>query len=453
MKRTLLMVAVSVGILLLGVGGFVGLRMMKAQPAQSEAKEQTIFVEAVRAVPERVPVVIRGFGEARSRRSAGIAPEVAGAIVEIHPRLDAGEVIPAGETLFAVDPRTYEAQLQDARAAVDQARNRISRLELQFATDRERIATLERTADLAKAEFERAHELYTQDEVGTLSGVEQAEQNYNAARDRVDQLRMQLDVYPVEIAEAKSSLAAAEARVAQSSLSLERTRVVAPFDGRVRSHSIALGQYVTPGAPVVTLADDSLLEISAPLNSRDASEWLAFNGRDPDANGAWFSDLAPVACRVRWTEDDNHYWVGTLHRVEEMTPETRTLTVVVRVEGEQALSTDAAQLPLVAGMFCEVSIPGKDMQGVYRLPRSAVTFEGTVYVANDSRLKTVPVTLAREQDGFAFVRDGINEGDIVLITRLVNPLENALLDVTMVDPSDLNGAPQRKELPYEEARG
>lgn len=453
MKRNLLMVGASVTILLVGVGGLVGLRMLRQQPAQADTRERSLYVEAIRVAPEREPVVIDGYGTARSRRTASIAAEVAGAIIEVHPRLDAGEVIAAGETLFVVDPRTYEAQLEDARANVGQAKSRINRLELQYNTDRERLATLERTRDLALTEYERLRDLFEKDQVGTLSGVEQAEQNYNGARDRVDLLKSQLDVYPVEISEAKSSLAAAEAKVAQVSLSLERTRVKAPFDGRVRSHSVALGQYVSPGNPVVTLADDSLLEVSVPLNSRDARDWLRFAEERPDAESAWFAALAPVECRVRWTEDESHYWTGTLHRVEEMSEETRTLTVVVRVEGERAYSADPDQLPLVDGMFCEVSIPGKEMRDVFRLPRSAVTFEGTVYVSDNNRLRTVPVVLAREQDGFAFIREGLEAGDIVLVTRLVSPLENSLLGVTMVEIEPKESAPGQSEVPYREANG
>jgi hypothetical protein len=92
-------------------------------------------------------------------------------------------------------------------------------------------------------------------------------------------------------------------------------------------------------------------------------------------------------------------------------------------------------MPLVEGMFCLVEIPGISMQGVMPLPRWAVSFDETVYVARDNRLKTLPVKIARIQNGTAYVDDGVQEGDQVIVTRLVDPLENALLKVGNPGPA------------------
>jgi multidrug efflux pump subunit AcrA (membrane-fusion protein) len=58
-----------------------------------------------------------------------------------------------------------------------------------------------------------------------------------------------------------------------------------------------------------------------------------------------------------------------------------------------------------------------------------VSFENTVYIANDNRLKTVPIKVARVEGENAYVDDGLNAGDMVIITRLIDPLENALLEI------------------------
>ena len=74
--------------------------------------------------------------------------------------------------------------------------------------------------------------------------------------------------------------------------------------------------------------------------------------------------------------------------------------------------------------------PGKIMPGVVALPRWAVSFENTVYVARGNRLKTVPVRVARIQGEEAFIAEGLQEGEQVIVTRLVDPLENALLTIS-----------------------
>ena len=69
------------------------------------------------------------------------------------------------------------------------------------------------------------------------------------------------------------------------------------------------------------------------------------------------------------------------------------------------------------------------MEQVVELPRSAVSFENTVYVIRDGRLETVPVQVARVQDNKAYISKGISQGDMVITTRLVNPLERSLVQV------------------------
>lgn len=441
-RRKVVATAVScIAVLLVGVTGRYALASLKKPPAQIEAREPALSVSAIRAEARDVEVIIPGTGQVRPLNVVAITPEVAGQVVEIHPRLEVGELIPKGETLFLIDPRTYQARYDEARAAVGQAEAAIRRLEAQYTTDQERLKTWERTRELARAEYERRKTLMEQDEVGTQSGVDTAEQAYMSARDAYDQLAQALTMQPLRIEEAKSALESATAAMNTARINLDRTRLVAPFDARVKSVAVELGQYVAPGtsamgpgSAAVVLADDSLLEISVPLDSRTARQWLRFANHQNAPDVAWFGDLEPVTCRIRWTEDkDGHCWEGTLHRVEKFEEDTRTLVVAVRVSGEQALSQDVDKLPLVEGMFCSVEIPGKVVTGLYELPVWAVSFENTAYVAVDGRLKTVPVEVSHTQGESVFVSGGIRPGDIVVTTRLSNPLENSLLDIRFED--------------------
>ena len=122
------------------------------------------------------------------------------------------------------------------------------------------------------------------------------------------------------------------------------------------------------------------------------------------------------------------------HRVVAFDPQTRTLTVAVRVNPDDTRTEGG--FPLVEGMFCEVEIPGKTLPNAARLPPQAVSFENTVYLAVDNRLKTVPVVVARSNDRYTYVKAGLADGDIVITTRLVDPLENALLKISLKENAD-----------------
>ena len=114
-------------------------------------------------------------------------------------------------------------------------------------------------------------------------------------------------------------------------------------------------------------------------------------------------------------------------------PDTRTLTVAIRVSNNQAVTSKDHGLPLVDGMFCSVTIPGRTMNNVYQLPRWAVSYKNTLYLAIDNRLKTTPVTIAKIEDEKTFISKGLKDGDQVIVTRLVEPLENTLLEIHNLD--------------------
>lgn len=430
-KNILFRVGVCIGILFIGVIGMSKLASLKKPPAESMVAERRLRVETLDVRAEKVPVQITGYGEVRVLNEVMIASEVAGKIVKVHPSLEVGEIIPAGETLFKIDDINYQASLKEADAAVAQWETTIQRLKTQATIDEKRLKTLKRNRDLSRGEFERIRSLFDVDKVGTRSGVERAEQAYNATVDQADQMAQAVTLYPMRTREAQSSLAAAKARQIFAQANLKRCRVKAPFEGRIKSVTIEKGQYVTPGKPLMTLADDSTLEIHVPLDSRDARRWLRFDHNNATGKSAWFAGLEDLPCTIHWTEDINeHFWKGQLNRVVNFDSKTRTLTVAIRLDGQSAQEGEAMGLPIVEGMFCEVRIPGKVLNDVFRLPRGAVSFDNTVFVSVDNRLKTVDVEVARKDADYAYVSAGLRPGDKVITTRLIDPIENALLEIS-----------------------
>lgn len=440
-KHVIRRILICTLILATGWAGMNGLAALKQPPVEVVIDERALTVQAMRVQPQDYPVAIIGFGEARALTVVAVSPEVSGRVVETHPNLRTGMIVPAGEVLFQIDPSDYQAGLQQADAGVDQWRNVVARLQKQLAIDSQRLKTLQRIAQLAKTDYERTRLLFETDRVGTQSGVDQAERVFNQAVDQADQIAQAVSLYPLQIREAESHLRSATAGRLVAEINLSRCTIRAPFDARIQSVSLESGQLVAPGQTVLTLADDTILEIEVPLDSRDARYWLEFEeplqGR---SNIAWFADLKPVRCTIRWTEDKTGSgWQGVLDRVVAFDRQTRTLTVAVRVEAAAALANGHHGLPLVEGMFCMVEIPGRTMHQVFRLPMQAVSFENQVYLADTrGRLKTVDVSVARIQGEHVYVSRGLNPGDTVILTRLVDPLEQTLLiieDITVAKES------------------
>jgi len=388
-KVLIITIVFSVIVLLIGIMGMTILSMSKTPPAAAKNGERPLKVEALRVEQKDISVFITGYGQVKALNVVSIASEVSGKIVNIHPRLELGEIIPKGELLFKIDPKDYLTI------------RKISR---------ERLKILKRSYDLAKKGYDRVRILFEKNNVGTLVGVETAEKAMLSVADQINQISQVLET---------------------AETNLDRCETRSPFNARIKSVSLEKGQYVTPGQNVVTLADDSILEIQVPLDSRDARKWLRFKEDKTNKKAAWFSSLEQVPCQISWTENNNgQTWFGCLHRVIKFDEKTRTLTVAVRIDAETAKKKNPQSLPLAEGMFCSVKIPGRTLFSVFPLPRQAVSFDNTVYIAVDNRLKTVPIKVVRVEGENTYVAHGLNAGDRVVTTRLIDPLENALLQIT-----------------------
>jgi len=378
---------ICLAVLLLACGVFIGLKSMKKPPEKTAREERPIKVETISVYRKDVPVWLKGYGELRPIRQVEIASEVAGRIVEIHPRLQAGEIITEGELLFKINDIDYRTDYQ---------------------INKDRVSILNKDLELAQRELKRVKTLFTKNKVGTAAGVDLAEKTVNTAADR---------------------LAQAQLAMTRAKISYDRSMVVAPFTLRIIATDLEAGQYVSPGKTLVTVADDSWFEVEVPIYSRDAVDWLVFSSTEI-ADRNWFAFQDKVKCQVRWTESGEAVFDGLLHRVSSYSAETRNVIIIVRVgRDENEQNRVRYGMPLVAGMFVSVEIPGRIMKDVAPVPRIAVSFENSVHVVRDNRLYTVPVKVVRIQGDYAYIADGLNEGDQVITTRLVNPLDGSQVKV------------------------
>lgn len=166
-------------------------------------------VEVVELKPTTVQEDLQAVGALRSNESVILRPEVAGRIAAINFR--DGQPVKKGQVLVALDATLNEAEVAQARAELELARN-----------------NLKRTEDLARKRFV------------SDSAQEQAAAN-------------------VEVLAARLKLA--EARLA-------KMRVVAPFDGVVGIRSVSVGDYVKDGADLVNIEDIAQLKVDFRLPER-----------------------------------------------------------------------------------------------------------------------------------------------------------------------------------------
>jgi len=409
--------------LILGAG-FTGMNLLSAAkkgPAPKQEVEKKLVVSTIPVQRQDAAMSVKGYGQAYPVNSVEICPEISGKIVQTHPHLDQGKIIQKGEILFSLDSVDYSAELEKAGINVELMKNQISRLTVEFKNDRNRLDSVKRNTQLAKAEFLRLEQLYTKEQVGTLTGVESSEQSYNSLLDNEKTLVKNIELYPLDIAQAQANLSEAKADLATARLNVKRCVIKAPFTGRIKEKSIEKGMYITIGTTALTLVDDSTLEILVPLSDKDAFEILNIK---KDSYGS-YSGLAQRECFIQPMAGNlSGRIAGSIDRVVKYDSDSRTLYLAIQVDGRAKSNTG---IPLMDGMFCKVGIKGSFVHNIVKIPSSSLNQNNTVFLSRKNRLKTLLVNVVMEDGDTTYISADFADQDQIITSQLMNPIENQKL--------------------------
>jgi RND family efflux transporter MFP subunit len=189
---------------------------------------------------------------------------------------------------------------------------------------------------------------------------------------------------------------------------LGRTRIKAPFDGRVAEKAVDIGQYVTTGQKLALLYATQAVEIIMPMPTEDLA-WFHVPGFT-NSNG--HGTDAMVEVRIA---GETKQWPGRVVRSEgKLDQRTRMVNVVVRVEDPYA-----TRPPLAVGLFAKATLQGRTLDQAALIPRAALRDNDQVWVvdANDClTFRTVKVNRL----GFdgAIIGSGLKEGEQVVVSTL-----------------------------------
>ena len=223
-----------------------------------------------------------------------------------------------------------------------------------------------------------------------------------------------LVLYGPQMASARAALASSNAFVEQSILALDRTKVKAPFNLRVKSENLDIGQYVKSGNSIALLTGTDTVEINVPLSPEDL-HWLNVPLHDKKLTGP----NALVSVNIG---RQTYEWPGHILRsTGEVDPKSRMMQVVIEVRDPYGLinKTDTARPALVIGTFVDVKISGRMLEGVFRIPRVALRDNSTVWIMEkDNKLRIRSVTPLRFEKETVILSKGLADGDRIVLTNI-----------------------------------
>jgi multidrug efflux system membrane fusion protein len=336
--------------------------------------EQPPVVPVSRLVQRQVTDHVEFMGRTDAAARVEIRARVTGYLTKVH--FKDGADVKQGEVLFEIDPRPYQA-------ALDQALND--------------VAVYEASLKLASAVYERDL-VISQKAPGTVS-------------------RQQLDQEKAAVDEATARVKAARAAAEMHKLNLDFTRVTSPIAGRIGRRLLDPGNLVkaddTPLATVVNLEpifvwfdvdEVTLLRIRRAVNEAKVK---------PD------DGLATVLMGL--ADDKDYPHKGSVNFVNSQVNAT-TGTIAIRAVFDNPKPRDGERL-LMPGMFVRVRMPIGQPHRALLVPESAVgSDQGLkfVYVIDDdNKVQYRRVTVgAVQQDGLRIIAEGLKPDDRVVIREL-----------------------------------
>jgi multidrug efflux system membrane fusion protein len=302
---------------------------------------------------------------------AEIRPEVSGRITKVE--FEDGQYVKAGDEIFEIDPRPYEAAVASAQAAIATAQSKV-----EFAKiDQARSVALVAQHALPQSDLDNSN---------------------NGQR------------------QAYAELDSAKAQLQQAEVNLDRAHVKAPISGRMSRAEVTLGNVVQAGAGAPLLT--SIVSQNGIYADFEVDEQTYLDTIRNAARGNAQESHIPVQLVVQG--DEGHVYNGFIQNFDNrIEASSGTIRARARFENE-----DGALIP---GMFVTVRLAASQDRDALLVPDRAIGFDQDkkfVYVVDgDNKVAYREVQLGKSVNGQRVVESGLNAGDRVVVdgTQFVHP--------------------------------
>ena len=340
--------------------------------ANMEVKQPAVTrVEVTQVKQQDINPEVSSTGLLRPRQSASIRFEVSGELLVRH--VEPGHQVEADAPLLQLDDADYRDALTEAESQLSETRATLKR-------DQALLDLAQENRRLAEREYQRLEEL-GKGSLASVSTRESARQQLISLQGEEARLVFSLQTNRARMERQKAALSRAQRN-------LDRTRLPAPFKGRVNRVMVETGDYVQANTQVLELIDTSALELQVAV-SGDVAAALSLGQR-------LVVDVA--GRRVS----------GELVALQyDPDPQTHTHPLRIQVPGEG----------LLPGQLGRVGLPLRPRQDALIVPASAVMREEGkhyVFLVRQNRLVRQSVIPGIRYADWQILREGVESGQVVV---------------------------------------
>lgn len=424
--------------ILIGIAVLYFMASGRQAPERHPPKEQSRAVRVITAQPVRFVPKVTGFGSVYPGTVWSAIAQVSGEVTYVHPELDNGVILAGGTEIIRIATSDYDLAISQAQANIRSGEAKLSELQITETNTKDLLEIEKRGLDLRESELARKQDLLARGTVAQ-SALELAQRETLAQRKKVQDLENTLRLLPTQRTVQREQIAIYRAQLESAKLNLARTSITLPFDARIADVNVEIEQFVSTGGTLMTADGIDVAEVEAQIpisRFRDmvrASMPEGLVRSVPDVFTA--QSLAQVIEKIGFEAtvrlragSEFVEWPARFARIsDEVDPKTRTIGVIVAVDGAFAKAVPGKRPPLGKGMFVEIDIRARAAENQIIVPRAAF-HNGRIYVVDgEGRLDIRSVTVGLQQDDFAVIDEGVAPGEQVVVSDLIPAVAGMLL--------------------------
>ena len=367
---------------------------------------QPIEVQVVEVQQKDVPIYQEWIGTLDGLVNADIKAQVSGYLVQ--QAYTEGTFVSKGQLLFQIDPRSFQAALDQSRGQLAQSQGQLEQTRSQLLLVEAQVAVAEANQRRTQLDVERYTPLAQQQAV-TQQDLDNATQNNLAAKAQLQAARAQVETIKAQINAAQAAIQTATAAVETAQINLGFTRITSPIDGIPGIAQLQVGALVSPASGTITTV--STLDPIKVYFTASEQEYIDFARRFPTAELRQ-ADLRQVEFELILADGETYPRKGKFSFADRQV-DVRTGAIKV-----------AALFPnpgnsLRPGLYGRVRASIRSREKALLVPqRAVIDLQGTRQIAvvdKDDTVKIRDVKLAETIGTDWIIDEGLSPGERVVV--------------------------------------
>lgn len=422
-KKLLFFPALAVGIFVL-VTAIKTKPELPVKPAGDRARVVETQPLELRAI---APMAI-GFGKIKPQIEWKAIAEVTGKVVYRNPRLQKGQVLPAGTEVVRIDPLDYELKLVQAQADLKSSQTSLAKLNQEEANLKQTLKIEKNRLAIANKELERKQNLRKKG-LTSQSDVDQQEQSTLSQRKVVLDIENQIGLMPDEKRVAQALVKVNGSKVEEAQRSLEKTIITLPYDLRISAVEIEQDQVVNLQQTMIIGHGMQVMEVEAQLSIHDMHTLASSLGEFArDESGIPTPDTTFINARVELNSGNvNASWPAKVSRISEtVDPNQATAGVILEVEQDYRNLNPTSAPPLVNGMFVRALIEGQENPS-WVIPERALHGDKIYLLNEQNQLEIITVEVLFRRDNQVVIDGELEQGQKLILNDLLPAIQGMQL--------------------------